>query len=134
MTNTGAPAAQSPIASLEWCKNVSAYALKTIGNSKLIMGLPFYGRAWTDINPARAYKYSSVTSLINEKSLETGTRIDDIPFLEYQEIVNVQVYYEDSLSLGARLGIYRDASVRSVAFWRLGQEDPEVWNLLRPVQ
>jgi len=122
------------IASLDWCRNVSSYALQTIGESKLIMGLPFYGRAWADKNPSRAYKFSSVASLISEKALESGIRKDEIPFLEYQEIVNVQVYYEDSLSLGARLRLYKNASVRSVAFWRLGQEDPEVWNLLRPVQ
>ncbi len=122
-----------PIASIDWCRNVSQYALSTIGPGKLIMGLPFYGRAWADKNPARAYKHSGVAQLRAEKALETVNRDNEIPFFDYQETVNVRVFYEDAASISYRLQLYGSASVDKVAFWRLGQEDAAVWTYLRAV-
>jgi spore germination protein len=120
-----------PIASIDWCMNVSKYALEKIGNAKLIMGLPFYGRAWADKNPAKAYKHSGVARILEEKAQLPVDRDKQIPYFEYQETVNVRVFYEDALSLSYRLKVYEKASVDKVAFWRLGQEDADVWSYLR---
>ena len=49
--------APGSIASLEWCRKVSAYSRSIIPPSKLVMGLPFYGRAWATANPAKAYRF-----------------------------------------------------------------------------
>jgi len=115
------------IASLDWCANVSSYSLSKIGREKLVMGLPFYGRAWADTNPAKAYKHSAISKLVTDKNIGTPNRNEDIPWFEYQETVRVQVYYEDAISTLSRLNLYKTAAVRGVSFWRLGQEDPEVW-------
>ncbi len=123
----GAPGS---IASIEWCQRVLEYALTTINRDKLIMGMPFYGRAWADQKHSRAYKHSSLTELKKEKKITSVQRVKDIPFFKYTEPVHVTVYYEDSSSMVARGSIYRDAGVRFVSFWRLGQEDPAVWNKL----
>jgi spore germination protein YaaH len=120
-----------PIASIEWCKNVSKYAMEKIGNAKLIMGTPFYGRAWIDKNPARAYKHSGVASLLAEKGSASVNRDKEIPFFDYEETVNVRVFYEDARSISFRLKVYESAAVDKIAFWRLGQEDNDVWNYLR---
>jgi spore germination protein YaaH len=72
-----------------------------------------------------------VTSLLAEKALDTVNREMQIPFFEYEETVNVRVFYEDVLSLSSRLRLYESASVNKIAFWRLGQEDAGVWNYLR---
>jgi hypothetical protein len=42
-------------------------------------------------------------------------------------LVNVKLFFDDLASTRARLAMYRAASVRNVAFWRLGQEDPGLW-------
>jgi len=39
----------------------------------------------------------------------------------------VKVYFDDYTSTLARLGMYRGASIKNVAFWRLGQEDSGIW-------
>jgi len=119
------------IASLDWCANVSAYALSKIGGAKLVMGLPFYGRAWTDTNPAKAYKHSSISKLVTDKNIATLNRNKEIPYFEYLETVKVQVYFEDSLSTLARLNLYKSAAVQGISFWRLGQEDSEVWKFMQ---
>jgi hypothetical protein len=116
-----------PVSSLTWCKNVADYARSKVDPGRLVMGSPFYGRAWADKNLARAYKYSSLEGILAEKSIGPVQRQDGIPYVEYVETVNVKVYFDDAASILARLGAWRAASVRNVAFWRLGQEDKAVW-------
>jgi spore germination protein YaaH len=123
--------APGPIASLPWCKRVAQYALETIGREKLIMGIPFYGRAWGDRNPSKAYLYSGIKSLMEENQISEIRRENGIPAFDYEVPVAVKVYYEDDYSLSARMELYKSLGVRAAGFWRLGQETPEVWNILR---
>jgi hypothetical protein len=119
-----------PVASMEWCRRVAEYALSVIGPEKLVMGLPFYGRAWGHINPSRALVYSGVEDLINEHRVGEVSRENGVPTFEYEVPVKVKVYYDDEDSLSERMEMYRSMGVRSVGFWRLGQETPAVWGRL----
>jgi spore germination protein len=125
-----------PVASIEWCQKAAAYAASKVEPSRLVMGLPFYGRAWADKARSRAYKYSSLLELKAEKGIVDVQRRGDIPFMEYSETVNVKIYFDDLQSTLARLAMYQAASIRNVAFWRLGQEDPGIWGgiALAPAQ
>jgi spore germination protein YaaH len=120
-----------PIASLPWCKNVANYALRVIGRDKLVMGIPFYGRAWGHINPSRAYLHSGIETIISENGVSEIRRENGIPTFDYEAPVAVKVYYEDDYSLSARMELYKSLGVASIGFWRLGQETPAVWNILR---
>jgi len=126
--STSAP---GPVASMEWSGRVAAFAASKIEPGKLVMGLPFYGRAWGDKKPNRAYKYSGIEALIEEKAIGVFFRENEVPWFRYEETVIVDVYYDDAESLLYRLRLYRDAGVRAVAFWRIGQEDPAVWQQLK---
>jgi hypothetical protein len=119
-----------PIASMDWCRNVASYSLATVGNEKLIMGLPFYGRAWGSINPSGAYIYSSIEKLKEKNAVSEVTRTGGIPCFNYEVPVSVTVYYEDDFSLSARMEMYSALGVRAIGFWRLGQESPGIWKLL----
>jgi spore germination protein YaaH len=120
-----------PIASLPWCKRVADYSLKVIGSEKLIMGIPFYGRAWGNTNPSRALLHSSVETVIANNQVEDIRRENGIPTFDYEVSVSVKVYYEDDYSLSTRMEMYKSLGVRSIGFWRLGQETQAVWNILR---
>ena len=120
-----------PVASLAWCKRVAEYAMDITGREKLIMGIPFYGRAWGSPNPSRALIYSGVESLINENRITGIRRENGIPVFDYEVPVSVKVYYEDDYSLAARMNIYESLGVASIGFWRLGQETAAVWNFIR---
>ncbi len=122
--------APGSIASLEWCRKVASFSIGEIGKNKLVMGLPFYGRAWSEINPAKAYKFSALSSLMVEKGIAEIGRADEIPFFEYLETIKVRVFYEDAHSILTRARLYEKSSVRNISFWRLGQEDPLIWGSL----
>ncbi|MDR2149476.1 MAG: glycoside hydrolase [Spirochaetaceae bacterium] len=119
-----------PIASLVWCKRVANYALSAIGTQKLIMGLPFYGRAW-GFNPNNAYIYSRIEQLKDENGVSTIEYENGIPTFSYTVPVIVTVYYEDTYSLISRLQIYKEQRINAVGFWRLGQEDPRFWTFIK---
>jgi len=119
--------APGPVASIEWCSRIAEYARSKVPQAKLVMGNPFYGRAWADKSLSRAYKYSGLSSLISEKGIERVDRQDGVPYIEYSETVRVRAYFDDLASILSRLGMYSSASIENVAFWRLGQEDAAVW-------
>ena len=119
------------IASLTWCRRVATYSLNVIGRDKLIMGLPFYGRAWADKSHAQAYVHTGIERIIKENNVTEIRREAGIPTFDYDIRVSMKVYYEDEYSLSTRMEIYRSMGITKIGFWRLGQETPAVWNLLR---
>jgi len=123
--------AAGPIASLAWCKKVADYSLKVIGKDKLIMGLPFYGRGWGKPNHSQAYVYTSIERIIKENNVKNIRHENGIPAFDYTATVSVKVYYEDEYSLSARMEMYKSLGVPAIGFWRLGQETPAVWSILK---
>lgn len=95
------------------------------------MGIPFYGRAWGEINPSWAYRFSSLSKLMQEKGIQDIARIDGSVFFEYSELVKVKVFYEDHRSVHQRAALYYTQGIKHITFWRIGQEDTAIWNFLQ---
>ena len=120
-----------PIASMNWCNRVARHALDAIGPEKLVMGLPFYGRSWGSVNTNRAYIHSGIEELMREQNINEIRRENGIPNFKYEMPMSVTVYYEDEYSLSARLEMYKRMGINAVGFWRLGQETPAFWPLIK---
>jgi spore germination protein len=119
-----------PVSSISWASRVSSWATKVVNPEKLIMGMPFYGRAWGDRNPAGAYKHSGVSRIINETGVAWDRNPEGIPFINFQETIDYTLFFDDAESIRQRGLAYRRDGIRKVGFWRLGQEDPAVWDIL----
>jgi hypothetical protein len=122
-----------PVASLDWSAKVAKYAIKTIGPEKLVMGCPFYGRAWGNVRTSRALINNTTEHLkrVYEVGASEVERDGGEATFRYDVRVNVIVYYEDMTSLATRDTLYQKLGVKRVGFWRLGQEDSRIWPLLR---
>ncbi len=119
-----------PVSSLNWCSLVSEYAVSKIPSEKIVMGIPFYGRAWIDKNPAKAYRLNSTRNIIKKYKPEIEYTEDGIPFFNYSTTVNVAHYFEDKNTIAAKLELYRGRYINKAAFWRISQETPEIWDII----
>jgi spore germination protein YaaH len=115
-----------PVASLSWCRDIVRYAAKTIPESKLVMGIPLYGRAWYDRNSSCAIMAKHVPILLNRKTaisqwtFEYGLKIS---FSDSRDII----FYDDIQALREKFFLYK-RYVDSIGFWRLGMEERALWN------
>lgn len=123
--STGAP---GPVASLPWCGEIIQYARPRIPHDKLVMGVPLYGRAWQERKLNKAIRHSHIADIIGASRQGPVYSPENGNYLEYEEKVKVKVYYDDIRSMSARLGMFREERLKSVAFWRIGQGPPELWD------
>jgi spore germination protein YaaH len=120
-----------PVASIAWCRRVAEYCYRVIGQEKLIMGLPFYGRAWGDYTPSRALIYSTIEGIIKDENVTDVRYENGIPVFSYNKNVSIKLYFDNEYSLTSRLQMYKALNITSVGFWRQGQETPEIWKYIR---
>lgn len=119
------------IASVDWCRKVLNYAVETVPSRKLIMGMPFYGRTWSDTQTSGAWYFSGINRIMTENQVESVEYVDEIPSFSYTTEVSVTGYFNDTYSLVNLCRMYCDADVQKVGFWRIGHEDSEFWNWLK---
>jgi spore germination protein YaaH len=130
--NRSTPA--GPIAGYDWVKKALAYAEERIPPDKLLLGIPLYGREWTEAGEyvrSRSLTAAMVHELRGE--WRTSSRWDDewrSPWFQVQRGRTTHtVWYENSRSWTEKLNLVRDDHLRGFAAWRLGFEGPEFWSL-----
>jgi spore germination protein YaaH len=119
------------IASKGWHDRVVAHVLRELPAEKVIIGLPFYGRIWQRETVARATRYPELAGIVAEKRAEVRHDLDGTHHFTFTETVTAECWFEDAATLHAKFSAARALGARSVGFWRLGQEDPRVWGLVR---
>ena len=120
-----------PIASPAWCMKIADYAANVVPKEKLVMGVPFYGRTWASEKTSQGWYFAGINRIINQYDSEKVEYVNGIPTAEINMKVNVTAWFEDVFSVVAKLRMYKSAGVRAVAFWRIGQEDPAVWDWIK---
>ena len=53
---------------------------------------------------------------------------EEIPNFKYTAQVEVTGYFNDSWSVVELARLYENAGIQKMGFWRIGQEDPAVWD------
>lgn len=119
-----------PIASPEWTSNVAAYAVKSIPLEKIVMGLPFYGRTWAEKSTSGAWYYETAQKMLTENEVDNLTYENGIPTFSYTTEVKVTGYLNDLYSLWTLSKAYQKVNINKIGYWRIGQEDPAVWDYL----
>jgi len=117
-----------PVASLNWCKKIMEYAKKSIPEKKLVMGIPFYGRTWASETTAGAWYFSGANRIMTEHQTPYVIYENDIPSFKYTAQVEVTGYFNDAYANLQFIRMYKNAGINKMGFWRIGQEDPEIWN------
>lgn len=141
------------VASLPFVENGILAALEMVPEEKIISGLPFYSRVWTEVPEEFAasgaevredgnseygrYSLDSIALSMDEvaalvKKAGVEPEWDDDIGQYYVEIPlehgKQRIWMEDVRSLEAKLDVVSKYSVAGVAFWRIGMDNNAVWD------
>lgn len=119
-----------PIADGAWQAKVLAFAAVKLPRERVVVGLPFYGRVWQIEDIARAVKHQRAEELAKAKKAEVSVDPARGATFRFKTEVTAECWFETASSLRAKLEKAWEARFPNVGFWRLGQEDPEVWGTL----
>lgn len=120
-----------PIGPANWLKEVVDYAATRVPKEKIVLGLGTYGYSWIHNGSqyvSQAVSYQDALDIAAETGATIG-RQDDAPFFTYNRGNGQRyLYFEDATSTNPKLDLVEATGIGGIAFWRLGTEDPQVWN------
>lgn len=120
-----------PVASIGWVERVVRYAISDgVAPQKIVLGVPAYGYDWPSHGPGRAVTYREAM----ENASRHGAKIQwdktaKVPFFRYG--AGRQVWFENRDSISHKLGLVKQYGLSGISLWRLGQEDPGIWSVIR---
>ena len=129
-------------AGLDWMRVSLNKFLTTeeIEPNKIILGLPFFTRLWTEYSDgsveSAAYYMKSITNVLPTSVYENRTWLEDVAqyYVEYAEgNVTKKMWIEDERSLTAKLNLVMENNLGGVAFWAKGYESPEIWSTINNI-
>lgn len=121
-----------PVAGYDWVKAAIEYAVHRVPASKLLLGVPLYGREWVETaNGATAHSlaFKDLNAYLNdprsEKSWDALFRTTWFKLRDGD--TERTAWFDDARSLREKLKLVEIYHLRGYAAWRLGMEDPEFW-------
>jgi len=120
-----------PIASPDWVARNLGTRVAEVGAARIVAAFPLYGYRWrksaeTEVigfEDARRLTTMTNTALVRDHSSET---------LHATSPEGWELWVSDRGLLERLVRDARQLGVRSFALWRLGLEDPEVWDFIDP--
>lgn len=130
------------VASLPWTEKGLQGVLEEVPAHKLLLGVPFYTRLWTEEKQAdgtikvssRALSMSRAQEWIKERNLTPV--LDEASgqhYVEYRDPNDGKTYkmwIEDVTSMEKRIQLVKKYNLAGVAAWRRGFEVPEIWTAI----
>lgn len=131
-----------PVASARWVERVLRYAIETrqIPPAKIYMGVPLYAEEWYQTISGR-YRNLDEDIMFEDaqrrKQQHHGTERWSTehasPYIVYrdQEARQHVIWFENKRSIAEKLAIAHELGICNLSLWRLGGEDPRIWELMR---
>lgn len=134
-----------PVSSISFVENSIKYALSKTTPDKIVIGLPFYGRIWSEDNTFNGNgitldKISSIITAYNAtvtydstfqsvKAVFTISSNDPVSTLSGKTLTpgTYTVWYENDASIQAKMSLISKYDLKGVGAWALGQEPSSIW-------
>ncbi|HEX6287750.1 MAG TPA: glycosyl hydrolase family 18 protein [Herpetosiphonaceae bacterium] len=127
-----------PIAPMSWVAAVGEYARSVVPPEKIQIGIPFYGYNWGEGEDAVAQTWTDIQRLIdiyqpdvNLAARDSSGPIEESWFTYRRNGQRRTVWFADHRSLQAKLNLVEQLDLAGIAIWRLGNEDPQNWEVVR---
>ena len=127
------------VASLAWVERGIHQLLEEVPAEKLILGIPFYTRLWTETPTDEGMKVSSqalgmkaVNDLVEKYKLQKiWDETAGQHYVEYQiDGKTHKIWIEDSESIILKSDLVNKYNLAGAAAWRRGFETPDIWDVL----
>jgi spore germination protein YaaH len=134
----GSPVA-GPTASIPWTEWTVQKTLEEVPAEKLVLGVPFYTRLWTEVKEGSRVKVSQVAYGMSSseawvRSQGVDATIDPDTGLRYAEKTSgdktYKIWLEDAGSMTKRMEIADSYGLAGIAAWRRGLETPDIWDVI----
>lgn len=128
-----------PVAGVPWTEACLKYVLKDVPPEKISLGIPFFTNYWYPSAEGNNVHVGG-RGVDYQVAMGLAERFGATPRWDEYEKVTVVVYdndwmyeylfVEDARSLKAKLDLAKKYKLRGMSAWRLGHEDPAVWNVI----
>lgn len=128
--NHWATSEPGPLAPLAWYEKNLQYAIEECGGpEKVLVGLGAYGYDWSqDKKEAETLTYADAIVRAEQNQAKITFDTDSqSPHFSYGRHT---VWFENAESTTAKLDVIAKHKPAGIAVWRLGQEQPEIWDLI----
>ena len=132
---TGSEEAGS-VASLPFVKEGIEKTLREVPKEKVINGIPFYTRLWTESNngtlSSEVMTMDQASQYVQEKGIEVYWEKETAQ--NYGELLTdsgtQKIWMEDEQSIEEKMKLIEQYGLAGVASWKLGFERADVWNVI----
>ncbi|MEC0269108.1 glycosyl hydrolase family 18 protein [Paenibacillus anseongense] len=130
------------VSSLPWTESSVKQILNAdkVPPSKLVLGVPFYTRQWTEemkngklTTISKTLTMEAAAAIIKDKKL-TPTFLPDTGqnYVEYKDGEKlIRIWLEDETSMKSRLDLVKKYDLAGVATWRRGFEQSPMWKVIQ---
>jgi spore germination protein len=122
-----------PVAPITWVQRVVDYAKTRMPARTILLGIPLYGYDWDTVEgpPASSVRYDQAMELASRPGATSG--YDSSAQEAWGRYTDDEghaheVWHANAASVAARLRLMLDEGLGGFALWRLGHEDPAVWD------
>lgn len=125
---------QGPIASQGWVDRVINFTVGKIPKDKIVLGLPVYSFDWGSNKPLMPDYLSYIQTV--DRAKKHGVEILTDPSAKVPQFIYTangtrhEVFFENVGSLRIKMDYALKQKLHGVAIWRLGMEDPAIWDQL----
>ena len=126
--STSAP---GPIATPDWVRRTLAQRVADVGADRLIAALPLYGYLWRGTLAGEPLSFADARRAAAQANVDLSRDPSSLSLHAIQPSV-WELWMTDAELLRSLVDQVTGLGVYRVALWRLGQEDPDVWRVLKP--
>jgi spore germination protein len=124
-----------PVVSIGWMEKVLRYAMTKMPANKITGAVSVFGFDFNVSTGKNQYAtYSSAMQLAQRYNQNViFDQASQTPMFRYTDAAGHrhEVWFENAESIRAKLSLAHRLGIRGIALWRLGMEDPNMWNTIQ---